>query len=73
MRNHVRIDKKVTKFSTLIDVLYFMVEDRMEKKGVQVAGVAGPILEQTDAVATTVFFDNLSQRQYKPHESTIQG
>ena len=32
MRNHVRIDKKVTKFSTLIDVSYFMVEDRMERE-----------------------------------------
>ena len=36
----------------------------MERKGVQVVGVAGPTLEQTDAVATTVFFDDLSQVQY---------
>ena len=30
MRNHVRFDREVTKFSTPIDVSYFMVEDRME-------------------------------------------
>ena len=32
MRNYVRIDKKVIKFLTLIDVSYFMVKDRMEKE-----------------------------------------